>query len=570
MAMLFAALAAAPAPGQSEPASGSQPASDASASDALVSLPVFDRAGGGYMLPLSLQLTNPTSADATAVRIGTNQLFQFDIETLLPAGQQRQINFGLWYFDGPLELQPIQLLQGDKVIHRYTAAGRQPFASTVQALQPEARLILLDARLADAAADDQPSLGQLQPRQLVASHDSRRPLLLQLADLSAVQTATLAGSQVAAMVVPQGAENIGRLRSAAQYAMIPLWTLSPSGQLQQISPSPALPHRVLSSSVLRPDLVDRSLDPPPGRLPDQLFTIPSPSAALRLKLLLPALLAAPLLVVLAIIGRLLPHPWSLASIAVIVVGSSIWLLLLVQGPTLATVQTLTVTYGDGQSGHRLQRNFAMLTSVRTKSVGLAATQPTLPPRPQLISTDHRADYAGLSARRNLQGQWSLENVTILPGHLLLFAFDQPLPPAAPTAPDGQSAAPPSALPRLRVFASADGRPRLAVDESLQAVSLIIDGQLWDFADVQPGQTYSALAGPRRLALAAVQPDGEAQADPLRRRALQWVSRQWYRPEYVLVVGWQPGRASLETSGAVRRDLGRLVVWAIPRQAVQAE
>ena len=566
LAVVAAMAIAAPAVawGQSDSQGLGTGAATGRASDEIsLRLPVTDRAGGGHLLPVVMEVLNPLQRDARGIRFVSNQAVRVEIEAMLPAGQRREVGLGLWHFDGPLNLTDIAAVGSDGgAVHQYADQS-----AAVQALLPQGRLVLIDRRLA-AVAEQLPATAE-QLRRLVSADNERRPLVAQVADLGGVSWSHLAGSQVAAMVVPAGADDLAELREVASEAMIPLWTVSDRGQLRREVDSPELLGRVLGSEAVRPDLFDLAVRPSTTRVPEQLFRVPPWPLGERLRLLLPVLLAAPLLAALGIAGRLLEPRLRLAALGAIIVVAAIWTAALTQTSMMANVQSLTIVYGDASDGRRVERSFALLTSHRLNEMTVRPLQATLPPRPQLISPDHRIDYRGTSLHRDLEGIWSLRGTPVEPDRVLLFAFDRPSLPTVPAIRATAAAPAAPALPAVSIRLRGDGHPRLQLDESLGNVWLMMDGLAWRFGDVAAGQAYRPLGPSRRLAAAAY--GVQAEADPLHLRVVQWLGRKWYRPGTVLVFGWHTGGSSgLQVQGARHGDMGRLSVWALARDQVAGQ
>jgi len=521
----------------------------AEAQDAAARFPAADLARGGRRLPVSFDLVNTSSGDMTELSVTTNQLFRYRLEILLGAGQRGTVSFAPIYFDGRMEFSDV-FCRGDSTRQDYRLGALQ-----ARPLPADTVLVLFDreqlqpGRLGDhlgywteyyfpqpAGAGDRQPAGRVLPQPI--STDPLQGLLL-------------IDSAAAALVTSADDPDLGALQTVSRQCELDLSTIDSAANLKQQVVTPPRLRRIAAGAHLRGDLFDRTTATAGGGIAPRLFQYQDWSAGNRARFLVPLVVVAAVILVLALIGGRLATWLKVAALLTVTAGGIVWVAIVLAVTPMQFVDTVRIVYLDLPSGRSYGERLASVISrreavVQLDFVGVAGG----PPRPLMVDDGGRSFYQGATLHRHIEGSWSVEELKVTPRSLLAFgvsrwdavAFDD----------SSVSIRMQSGRPRLRL---ADGH-------SMQDAWIYLDGRAYRMGDVSGGGSYLPISREPSVDAAAFAVD--AAGNEFRKRAMRWIARELYRSEVCILLGWQADAPPVaQAPGATVTSHGRLLVWLIP-------
>lgn len=516
------------------------PAGDREESDVDLSASFLasDLAIAGRGVPVALNVVNTSADTLSMLSLGSNQLFRYDVEVAIAAGETGRVAFAPWYFGGPLALTGLASPLKPRPLPQQTVLLLHDPADVAAARAADHLMTLVLHYFPRATEDVAPrGLAQLQPARL----DELVPSLL-------------TGSSAAGLVVSREQGRMDERRRLAAAAGLDLWSVAADGALTLEYSVPVALRRLAARNHVRSDLFDLSSSDVLSHIPARLFRVRAPqwSFVERAKLLMPAVLAFLLLVCLALLGTHLPGAAKVVAILLIAAGASVWAVVAVQRTKMILVDAVTVTVCDSASGAAYSEHLAAVTALRPGSTRLQFdTVGGTAPRPLMPSDLDRQAYEGLVLHRDLGGKWAVEGLQVAPGTALAFGVGQW---------EGQAEFPTEDM-ELRLQ-SGRAEVRLKKWRQLEEPFLYLGSQAYAMTDAGSGSAYRSFG--EAMTVDSVAYSTSAPADTFRRRAMRWVGRNLAARTVTLFFGWEKVPAAAGADAAKVNNHGRLVVWMVGR------
>ncbi len=526
---------------------------------ATVRFAVTDLALSGRAVPLEIDLVNSSASDLAGLSLTTNQLLNYRLDALTPAGRRGTIGFALWYFDGAIEVGSLRSADGS-LRFRLGGPGDGEASGLIAgavALEPrplaaQAVVILFDSRSLDAAQLHRHLASWTDYYTAVAGSGARGALVrLHAVDPDELRADLLTEAPVAALAIPAASQRREDMAALARSGGLDLWTVDAEGRLEHVVRASPLLRSLASGTHLRPDLFNPAVGEQAGYVAPHLFQYRPWSPAARLRLVLPAVALGGAILVLTLLGGRLRRFIKLMLVTLVVASAMVWTLVVLNATSTRFADTVSVVQVDLGAGQAVSEHLAAVYAHRGGLQALRFEGDAWGmPRPLMMDDGGRSFYQGATLHRHADGHWSVECVPLHSGSFL--AFGTTAWEASPIPPEGVQ------------VSMQSGRPvvRWQTGEPLADAWLYLNGRGFRLGDLQGQGTYAAL-GDGVLTDAAGVSDA-APRDPFRRRAMRWIARRHYRADRCLLFGWQSNStAIIEAEGAETARHGRLVILMLP-------
>ncbi|NLX60796.1 MAG: hypothetical protein GXY74_17105 [Phycisphaerae bacterium] len=533
---------------------------------ATVRFAVTDLALSGRTVPLEIDLVNSSASDLGGLSLTTNQLLNYRLDALVPAGRRGSVCFAPLYFGGAIEVGPLRRADGSL---QFRLGGPDDDAASGLisgsiALEPrplaaQVVVILFDSRSLDPDRLHRHLARWTDCYTAAAGSGSRGALVrLQPVDPDALRADLLTDAPVAALVIPAASARREDMASLARGGGLDLWAVDAEGRLEHVVRASPLLRSLAGGTHLRPDLFDPAVGEQASYVAPHLFQYRPWSRAARLRLLLPVAALGGAILVLTLLGGRLRRPSKLALLAAMVAAAVAWTLVVLNATPSRFADTVSVVQVDLAAGQSVSEHLAAVYSHRTGLQTLRFQDAASGmPRPLMMDDGGRPFYQGTTLHRHSDGHWSALGVPLRSGSFL--AFGATAWEASPVPPDNVQVSMQSGRPVVRWHGG----------EPLADAWLYVDGHGYRLGDLAGEGTYAAL-GDGVLTDAAAMSDA-APRDPFRRRAMRWIARRHYRADRCLLFGWQSdAAATVEADGAETTRHGRLVILALPRSEVRSD